>query len=158
MISVWVMCTCSSDVACVLAAHFLQELLLKQMQYFHSKLLCSCVIFALRGEEAEQGLGQYNKCFFVIENFLWLVWCSKECHVFQACWICQATWGCFMHRNSTVHSGNCILFNDCAEGMILRNTTGRKFRLDGTCHDEIYAGTTSLDRNIWKIAFPSHGG
>lgn len=45
-----------------------------------------------------------------------------------------------MYRNSTVHSGNCILFNDCAEGMILRKTTGRKFRLDGTCHDGIYAG------------------
>lgn len=44
-----------------------------------------------------------------------------------------------MHRNSTAHSGNCILFNDCAEGMMLMKITGRQFRLDGTCHDGIYA-------------------
>lgn len=30
-------------------------------------------------------------------------------------------------------------FNDCAEGMILMKTAWRYFRLDGSCHDVIYA-------------------
>lgn len=36
--------------------------------------------------------------------------------------------------------GTAYCFNDCAEGMILMKILGRQFRLDGTCHDVIYAG------------------
>lgn len=114
-------------------------------------LSCSCAIIALRGEGSEQGLGQYNKCSFVLANFHWWIWCCKKWHVFKTCWIYQAAWGCFAQRNTNPYvsgaQGNisphtqviAYCFNDCAEGMILMKTTWRYFRLDGSCHDVIYA-------------------